>query len=115
MEVIIVEPEKVARMAKIEGDLKSLQEIVGGFIEVVYPYEDPVAIICNEEGKLIGLPLNRKLEDYDIIVGTFIICGLDEEDFDSLTPELADKYLKKFISPEKFIRMNGQIMAIPIK
>ncbi|UUM11959.1 DUF3846 domain-containing protein [Clostridiaceae bacterium HFYG-1003] len=73
MDVLIVEHEKVPRMASITGDLNSLQQVVGGYIEAVYPYDDPVAIVCHEEGKLIGLPLNRKLEDYDIIAGTFIV------------------------------------------
>ena len=115
MDVLIVEPEKAPRMASIIGDLNSLQQVVGGFIEAVYPYDDPVAIVCHEEGKLIGLPLNRKLEDYDIIAGTFIVCGLGEEDFDSLTPELAEKYRDKFADPEIFMKMGNRIVAIPIK
>lgn len=115
MDVLIVEPEKAPRMANIAGDLNSLQQVVGGYIEAVYPYDDPVAIVCNEEGKLIGLPLNRKLEDYDIIAGTFVVCGLGEEDFDSLTPELAEKYREKFADPEIFMKMGSRIVAIPIK
>ena len=115
MDVLIVEPEKAPRMASINGDLNSLQQVVGGYIEAVYPYDDPVAIVCHEEGKLIGLPLNRKLEDYDIIAGTFIVCGLGEEDFDSLTPELAEKYREKFADPEIFMKMGSRIVAIPIK
>ena len=115
MDVLIVEPEKAPRMASITGDLNSLQQVVGGYIEAVYPYDDPVAIVCHEEGKLIGLPLNRKLEDYDIIAGTFIVCGLGEEDFDSLSPELAEKYRKKFADPEIFMKMGSRIVAIPIK
>ena len=115
MDVLIVELEKAPRMASITGDLNSLQQVVGGYIEAVYPYDDPVAIICHEEGKLIGLPLNRKLEDYDIIAGTFIVCGLGEEDFDSLSPELAEKYREKFADPEIFMKMGSRIVAIPIK
>jgi hypothetical protein len=115
MDVLIVEPEKSPRMASITGDLNSLQQVVGGCIEAVYPYDDPVAIVCHEEGKLIGLPLNRKLEDYDIIAGTFIVCGLGEEDFDSLTPELAEKYREKFADPEIFMKMGNRIVAIPVK
>ena len=115
MDVLIVELEKAPRMASITGDLNSLQQVVGGYIEAVYPYDDPVAIVCHEEGKLIGLPLNRKLEDYDIIAGTFIVCGLGEEDFDSLTPELAEKYREKFADPEIFMKMGNRIVAIPIK
>ena len=37
---------------EIDSDLKSLQHEVGGYIEAIYPYEDPVALVCNEEGKL---------------------------------------------------------------
>ena len=44
---------------EIESGLDALQRAVGGYIEAVYPYEDPVALIVNEEGKLNGLPLNR--------------------------------------------------------
>lgn len=115
MDVLIVEPEKVPRMADITGDLNSLKQVVGGYIEAVYPFDDPVAIVCNEEGKLIGLPLNRKLENYDIIAGTFIVCGLGEDDFASLSPELADKYREKFANPEIFMKMGSHIVAIPVK
>jgi len=115
MDVLIVEPEKVPRMADITGDLNSLKQVVGGYIEAVYPFDDTVAIVCNEEGKLIGLPLNRKLEDYDIIAGTFIVCGLGEDDFASLSPELAEKYREKFANPEIFMKMGSHIVAIPVK
>lgn len=115
MDVLIVEPEKSPRMANISGDLESLQKAVGGYIEAVYPYDDPVAIVCNEEVKLIGLPLNRKLEDHDIIAGTFIVCGLGEEDFDSLTPELAGKSTGRNLpNPEIFVKMGSRIVAIPM-
>ena len=102
-------------MASITGDLNSLQQVVGGYIEAVYPYDDPVAIVCHEEGKLIGLSLNRKLVDYDIIAETFIVCGLGEEDFDSFTPELAEKYREKFAESEVFMKMGSRIFSIPIK
>ncbi len=115
MDVLIVEPEKAPRMAAISGDLNSLQQVVGGHIEAVYPYNDPVALVCNEEGKLIGLPLNRKIEDHDIIAGTFMICGLGEDDFCSLSPELAEKYKQKFADPEMFMRVGNKIVALPIK
>jgi len=115
MDILIVEPEKTPRLASISGDLESLQKVVGGYIEAVYPYNDLVALVCNEEGKLIGLPLNRKIEDHDIIAGTFMICGLGEEDFCSLSPELAEKYKKKFAEPEMFMKMGNKIVAIPVK
>ena len=107
MKVLIVEPGIAPREAEIDGGLKAMQDIVGGLIEAVYPYDDTVALVCNEEGKLLGLPLNRKLEDYDIIAGTFFICGLGEGDFASLPPDLMEKYKEKFARPEMFMRLAG--------
>lgn len=52
----MIEPEKKPQVLEIDGSLAGLQALVGGDIQAVYPYDDPVAIICNEEGKLMGLP-----------------------------------------------------------
>ena len=102
MEVLIVEPGKSPYMTTITGDIASLQKVVGGYIEGIEPYDDPVAIICNEDGKLKGLPPNRRVDKYDIIVGTFMACGIEDEDYASLSPELAEKYIEKFKDPEVF-------------
>lgn len=120
MKVLIVEPEKAPREADIENSLESLQSVVGGYIEVTYPFDDSVAIICNEEGKLQGMPLNRSLCDengvmYDIVAGTFIVCGLGDEDFSSLPPEMMDKYRDRFKCPEVFFRMQDGIQAMKIQ
>lgn len=115
MDVLIVEPEKAPRMASISGDLESLQKAVGGYIEAIYPFDDPVALVCNEEGKLIGLPLNRHIKDYDIIAGTFLVCGLSKENFASLTPELEEKYRKMFVDPEVFLKMGNKIVSFSVK
>ena len=95
MKVLMVEPGKIPHEADIEPGLRSLQAAVDGLIQAVYPYEDPVALICNEEGKFLGLPLNRALRDdagevYDIIAGNFLITGLGEEDFSDLFCILRD-------------------------
>ena len=63
--VLIVEPEKAPYVKEISDDLESLQHEVSGYIQAVYPFDDNVAILCNEEGKLHGLPLNRALYDED--------------------------------------------------
>lgn len=60
-------------------------------------------------------PLNRKLDNYDIIAGIFVVCGLSEDNFDSLTPELAEKYREKFAEPEIFMKMGNRIVTISIK
>ena len=117
MKVVIVEPQKKARIEDIGRELEDLQDVVGGYIEAIYPFDDPVALVCNEEGKLNGGGLNRALYDdngdvYDIICGTFFVCGLGLEDFDSLTDDLAKKYLKRFGKPEEFLRIAGRIAVI---
>ena len=103
MKVVICEPGQYARIAEIEPTLKAEQEIVGGLIDCVYPWpNDRAALVCNDEGKLNGMPLNRALEDYDVIAGTFFICGISGENFCSLTEEQTARYLQKFHDPEVF-------------
>lgn len=85
----------------------------------IYPFDDPVAIICNEEGKIDRLPLNRALytedgEMFDITAGNIMIVGLGEEDFASLQGELLEKYLEKFKHPESFIKIGDDILAIKL-
>ena len=117
MQVIVVEPGKEAEIREIGSSLESLQEAVGGWIEAVYPYKDPVAIVCNEEGKLDGLPLNRALRDedgyiYDVIAGTFLVVGLTEDNFGSLSDELAERYLELFRQPEVFLQEGERIIVL---
>ena len=118
--VLVVEPEKTPYMASIGSDLKAMQDAVGGSIEPVYPFDEPVALVCNEDGKILGMKLNRALRDengeiYDIIAGKFFVCGLGEDDFTSLTPELAEQFKDKFVHPEIFMKLGSRIMAIPIE
>ena len=75
--------------------------------------------VYNDEGKLTGLPLNRALRDedgrmYDAVAGTFLVVGLGEEDFASLSPELAQKYEKQFHQPETFLKLGNRLLAIPV-
>ena len=120
MRIIIVEGGKRPYEAELEHDLKSMRRCVGGDIQAVYPYDDAVALICGEEAKLEGKPLNRALRDeegeiYDIIAGTFFVCGAppDSESFTSLTDEQVDYWLKRFAKPEFFVNINGQFICIP--
>ena len=120
IQVVLCEPGKKARVTTIMNRLEALQQMVGGFIEAVYPYKDPVAIICNEEGKINGLTLNRALHDedgdiYDIIAGPFMVVGLNEDNFGSLSKEHQEKYRKLFEHPEIFFRIGNDIQAVPIE
>ena len=108
MKILKIEP--MGNPKVIETDtlsLEWLQEQVGGNIEVVYPFDDPVGIVCDEEGKLKAKRLNRVLSNaeywvYDILCGDFLIVGLgeEEEDFCGLSDELLDKYQKYFWNRE---------------
>lgn len=117
--VLVVEPGKEPYVKEIDSGLESLQHEVGGYIEAIYPYEDPVALVCNEEGKLEGLPLNRALRDedgdiYDVVAGTFLVVGLTDDSFGSLTVEQMQKFSDLFKVPEQFVKLGDKIVAIPM-
>ena len=101
MNILLVMPGKAPEELEIDGTLESMQSIVGGLIQAIYPWADPVALVCNDEGKLLGLEPNRLLmneegEIYDMICGPFFICGIGREDFISLSPELMERYMQIF-------------------
>ena len=96
MKILVVEPLRPCRVQEVDS-LADMQQLVGGDIEAVYPFQEPVALVCNSEGKLLGLPMNRPLLDkdylpYDIIRGTFFVAGLGQEEFISLTDEQIQRY-----------------------
>ena len=101
MRVLMIEPMKEPYVVDIGNDLKSMQDVVGGLIEVIN-LEDDIVMVDNEEGKLIGLEGNRRV-GRDIIAGTFFLCGSnDEGEFVSLTEEQIDKYTDRFKEPEYY-------------
>ena len=120
MQVVVVEPKKKPIMRDIDAGLESMQKIVDGLIEVVYPFDEPVALICNEEGKLLNLPLNRALRDdegnvYDIISGTFFLCAAppDSDRFVGLTDQQAKTYMERFAMPEMFLNVGSDLFVLP--
>jgi hypothetical protein len=102
MKILIVEPRKHPRRADIPHTLEEMQRIVGGDIQAIYPFEDRIAIVCDEESKIKGYELNRSILNLDVIAGTFFICGIDTEDFTDLPDDLAEKYEILFYKPEFF-------------
>ena len=119
MNVLMVEPGKAPYETQIGDDLRSMQAVVGGDIQAVYPFEQSVVLICNESGKLDGLPLNRALRDsdgdiYDIIAGNFFIAGLGQSNFTDLPHDLAEQFAEQFRQPEMFMRVDGKIVAAPM-
>ena len=119
MNVLMVEPGKAPYETQIGSDLQSMQALVGGYIQAVYPFEQPVALVCNEYGKRDGLPFNRALRDsdgdiYDIVAGNFFIAGLGESELTDLPHELAEQFAEQFRQPEMFLRMGDKIVAAPM-
>ena len=120
MTVLVVEPMKAPYVKHIPNELEDLQQAVGGDIEMTYPFDDEVGILLNGNGKFEGLPLNRALYDdhgqvYDAIAGTFLVVGLTEDDFTSLTPEQIEKFKEKYQSPEIFTLFNGELHVMKMR
>ena len=97
---LLVAENKLPEVVEIPDTLKSLQELVGGYIEYCYmPEHEDVVLICNEEGKINGMGPNRDI-GHDIIFGPFFIVG-DNPDIGenlSLTEEQISKWSKAFDS-----------------
>ena len=106
IKVLMVEPGKTPKVTTIKNELESLQDAVSigagerGLIEII-TISEYACILCNEEGKLIGLEPNRRLGD-DILCGVFYVTGNGEEDLVSLSDDLVEEYSKVFEKPESF-------------
>ena len=112
--VLYVQPGKYPEERVMEHTLAAMQTLVGGDIEAVYPWEDNACVVCDDEGKLKHKPLNRTLEDYDVLSGDFFVCGLGENDFTSLTDKQLRHYEKLFRDPELFLPTPIGIMGIAL-
>ncbi len=96
IKVLIVEFSRDPYIKEIENTLEEKQKIVGGNIEFI-ELEDNVDLICNEQGKLNNLKMNRIITN-DIICGTFIIAGQNNLESISLTDIQIKKYKNYFKS-----------------
>ena len=116
IDVLLVEPLKPPVQVQLPDTLQALQETLGGKIETLNPFDAPIVIIGTSEAKLHNLQLNRGLYDgqgelQDILCGKFIVAGAGAETFESLTPELMEKYKAQFETPEKFYALAGKIVV----
>ena len=122
MKVLKVMPLMRPEVYVLDNHLRALQEAVSvgadyvGLIEVIDLEDERACLICNEEGKLIGLPLNRWI-GHDIIAGVFYVIGQDENrNFTSLSDEQISYYKKRFESAEYFIPdESGEIVVLRIR
>ena len=94
MKIVIKKVNQDPVLTYINGDLKEMQDIVGGYIET-FPVFDSILCVCNENGKLMGLPLNFKF-GFDHIVGNVFFVAAGYEDFESLTDKQANAIIEAF-------------------
>ena len=113
LSVLYCAPGEEARAVRIGAELADLQEAVGGYIEICFPFApepggEEVCLVCNEEGKLIpGTEPCRALRSEDgsvrdVVYGPFLLCSVSGENLRSLSPEAQEKYREKFGAPERF-------------
>ena len=119
IKVLSVQPLAEPEVVEIGSDLAGLQAAVGGYIELVYPYEDMVAILCDEEGKLKNRPYNRALRDedghiYDVVAGPMYVVGMGDDGVTTLPDDLIAKYQKVFSRPEHIVQEDGKIIVMTI-
>lgn len=117
IKVVYLEPNKLARVIELDNDLSSLQGAVGGLIQTYYGINYPCCIICNDEGKINGMPLNRGVRQngkiIEIIAGPFFICDCSTPNFKGLSQKQIDYYLKQFKYPELFFKSGNEVLGIP--
>lgn len=109
IEVLMVEPGREPRIVRLDNSLESLQTAVSigadyrGLIEII-SLSDEVCILCNEEGKLIGLEPNRRLWS-DVLCGVFYVTGQDKEgNLCSLSAKDREHYKEYFAIPESITK-----------
>lgn len=107
MNVLVVEPGYAPYEKEING-LSEMQCVVGGLIDVIYPYEELVGIVCNDEALLLNMSFNRSVPGgYGGVFGPFFVCGLEEDHFCSLTAEQMAHFKSAFAKAEILLGFRG--------
>ena len=116
MTILVVEPGKAPRLEEIEHAITELQRVVGGCIQAIYPWDEAIALVANDNGIAEGLEFNCFVRErrYGPIFGTFFLCGLGQEDFISISGEQAERYAGRFAHPELLLRIGRQLVAVPM-
>ena len=121
LKIVVVKVGEYAKITEIPSGLESLQSVVGGLIEASHFFNDEIALISNEEGKINGMPYNRVVKSttgtiLDVIAGDFFIIGSPSgsTEFASLSDELAVKYRNMFLIPQNFASYNNSLTYYPV-
>ena len=116
--VVYCKPGERAETVEMEEKLETMQAMVGGLIQEFFPFHsdtdpryDDVALICNDEGKLMQMKPSRAIFDedghvMDVIAGPFFLCyaPIESERFLSMPPDLEEEFRKKYELPERIYR-----------
>jgi hypothetical protein len=109
IKIVILEPDKPARITEVGEDLASMQAVVGGYIQVIPAYAVPggkvlsreLLLVLNEEGKLDDLPYNFRIWDgADYIAGTCFLCKEKDDEMVGLSEEEANQVVSLFDGKE---------------
>lgn len=110
--ILVVEPGKAPRPARVKNTLQTFSEIVGGPVEVGCYLPQRVMMVYREDGKNLGLPPNRvnpRARDY--IAGTFLLCGFEDDSFISLTPAQQLEFQEYFAKPGEFMLLGTETVC----
>lgn len=85
----------IPKIIEIENDLEALQHEVNGYIEV-HHIDSGRVVVCNELGRIRHMKISRFFSPFGPICGPFIVCGLEDGDFQSLTEDQIADTLEQF-------------------
>ena len=96
MRILLVRCKQEPRVISIPHELSQLQRLVGGMIEIVEPFDDDIALVCDENGRSDGKPVNRIINDHMDICGDFFLCRYGDTGLEDMPEEKIFKYASLF-------------------
>lgn len=87
IKILMKKPGEKATVVEPANDLAALQHLVGGYIETV-TIASNLVVICNEEGRLLGLPYNTRITNVEF-VGTILLAGVRRDSFADLPVDVS--------------------------
>lgn len=108
-------PARPPKEKNISGTLDSMQEAVGGTIQAIYPFDEPVALICNDDGKTdesAHVPLYSRNRGYHLRQLLCRAAPPGHRNFTSLSKEQIERYKERFRFPETFLRIGGDAIFV---
>lgn len=110
IDILVVEPGKAPRPARVENTLEKITEIVGGQPEMGCFLPQRVLLACRED--MTGLTPNRRNPTTgEVISGPFLLCGFDDTGFSSLTPEQQQEFGRSFARPGEFMLVGADTVC----